>query len=253
MTEYTKEIDGLLADFKTFELSELSDVNLMDRYDDKTFFHRSKLPKLIEYLKEASEVLAINGRKTFEYESAYLDTPEMELYFRHHNKRKHRYKMRFRRYIDSDLNFFEIKQKNLKGLMSKIRIEANNIEEKGLKTYIEDNTPYQLENLQESLVVKYFRSTFMNRQRTESLTIDQQLSFQAQNDKAIAYNNLVIVELKQKSFNSNSEFRNILKKANVRMSSISKYCLGVSVLYPNLKSNSFRKQQREVQKIESHA
>lgn len=253
MTEYTKEIDGLLTDFNSFELSELNDVNLMDRFDDKAFFHRSKLPGLIENLRDISKVLCIDGRKTFEYESVYLDTAEMDLYFRHHNKRKNRYKMRYRRYLDSNLNFFEIKHKNLKGLMSKTRVKVDSSNKHSLGEYVESNTPYLMNDLQESLKVKYYRSTFMNREQSESLTIDQQLSFQTLEDNEVAYSNLVIVELKQKQFNSNSDFRNVLRKSKIRMSSISKYCLGVSVLYPELKSNTFRKQQREVQKIESHA
>ena len=253
MTEHTKKIDDLLSMFSTFELEELNSLNLMDRYDDKTYFHRSKLPGLMDSLKDVADVLSIDGITTFEYESMYLDTPEMDLYFRHHNKRKNRFKMRYRKYVDSDLNFFEIKHKNLRGLMSKIRIETDKLSEDSLKDYVSENTPYHMDDLRESLKVTYYRSTLMNRERTESLTIDQQLSFENHDAKTKAYKNLVILELKQKSFNSNSAFRQVLKKANIRMAPISKYCLGISVLNPDLKSNAFRKQQREVQKIESHA
>ncbi|MGK0412641.1 MAG: hypothetical protein ACJA1B_000839 [Polaribacter sp.] len=54
--------------------------------------------------------------------AVYFDNFKVKFYFDHHNGRVHRTKIRQRKYVDSDLTFLEVKQKNGKGETNKSRI-----------------------------------------------------------------------------------------------------------------------------------
>ena len=61
-------------------------------------------------------------------------------------------------------------------------------------------------------------------------------------------NNIVIIEIKQEKLNRNSVFYNLMKENGVRPSSMSKYCIGTSLLNQNLKANRFKKNFRILDK-----
>lgn len=252
MREQTQSNNQILKHFNSFGLPELDKLNMLDRYDDKAFFHVSKLPGLLNALKAEADVLKISGKHSFAYQSIYLDTDARDLYLRHHNQRKHRHKIRYRKYLDQGVSFLEIKNKSLNGFMSKLRLQFNGDQEQAAN-FIDSNTPYQKDALEESLKVTFFRSTLLNKARTESLTIDQELHFENSDRKSNSYQNLVILELKQKTIDTQSPFRQAIRDAGIRMKPISKYCLGLSILEPELKQNRFIQLQREVEKIETHA
>ena len=66
-------------------------------------------------LQNEYQVLEIKHRRLMHYASVYFDTPAFTFYFDHHNGKIRRTKIRQRKYVDSELTFLEIKQKNGKG------------------------------------------------------------------------------------------------------------------------------------------
>ena len=99
----------------------------------------------------------------------------------------------------------------------------------------------------------FFRLTLVNKYLKERITLDFDLEF-IKDDKIISKktNNVVIVELKQESLNRNSFFYKLLKENGVRPSSMSKYCIGTSLLNSNLKANRFKKNFRILNKINNN-
>jgi hypothetical protein len=66
----------------------------------------------------------------------------------------------------------------------------------------------------------------------------------------------VIVEVKQDGFSSQSEMIRLLRQNQVQPLGFSKYCLGVTLLFPQMKHNNFKSKLRLVQKLaqgQSHA
>ena len=83
---------------------------------------------ILESIKEDYRVLQIKDDRIMSYSSLYFDTQENKFYNDHHNGKNNRTKIRQRKYIESDLCFLEIKQKNGKGETNKSRIQVNDFE-----------------------------------------------------------------------------------------------------------------------------
>ena len=219
----------------------MDSVKLMDRTDTKFIFKLSELPNILSQLNTNYKVLDINGSKISQYESLYFDTPNFELFRKHQCGKANRFKIRFRRYVESNLIFFEIKLKNNKGRTIKNRIKEKKIDgiiHEKANNLLQSNSPYNTEKLEAKLWVNYSRITLVNNNSPERVTIDLNLHFK--NDTKIKHiDNLVIAEVKQDKAKS-SEFMKVMKKQHIREGSISKYCLGVINLIEKIKYNNFK-------------
>jgi hypothetical protein len=107
MEDYYKKLSG----FSSTTLEGLEAVSLLKRYDTKYLFHRDKLSPVLDFLSGHYEILEIAKRRLFRYLSIYYDSPDLLFYHQHHNRCYDRYKIRHRKYIDTNQCYFEIKQK----------------------------------------------------------------------------------------------------------------------------------------------
>jgi hypothetical protein len=234
----TKEI---LSQFTPISLNEMDNVSLLSRVDTKFIFDYdtflSILPDLIKYYF----VLDVNDIRVSAYQSLYFDTDDFKFYYDHHNGKKNRKKVRFREYIDSGLCFLEIKQKNNKGVTVKSRIKVDNIVDvlngENLK-FVKDTIDLDYELLAKHWN-SYNRITFVNKHIKERLTIDTNFSFKG-NDTKGEIDNMIIAEVKQEKVNYSSVFMRKIKEKGIRPFRISKYCLAMASLYPELKQNNFK-------------
>src|SRR4051812_12077582 len=117
-----EEVLHILREFSPITLEEMDEVKLQDRTDTKFVFAAKLLPSILEKLSKDCKVLEVNGIRLSRYETLYYDTDDFLLYNMHQNRRANRYKIRTRKYVESDLNFFEIKFKNNKGRTIKERV-----------------------------------------------------------------------------------------------------------------------------------
>ena len=122
VTENRAAIESLLRKFQPISLEEMDAVKLFDRQDTKFIFGDHLLTDLLADLKERFSVLTINDKQLLRYENLYYDTNDLLLYRQHHNQQLSRYKVRYRKYLDSGTCCFEIKQRNNKGRNIKRRI-----------------------------------------------------------------------------------------------------------------------------------
>jgi hypothetical protein len=232
-------------------LSEMDGVKLLDRTDTKFLFHRSRLEEVLSSVREHYRVLEINNTRNNAYETLYYDTPGYEMYMRHHNQRLNRYKIRYRKYVGSDLHFFEIKFKNNKGRTIKSRIQRPQIEMEirdKAKNLLEDITHYTSDMLRPVFWVNYSRMTLVSKNFSERLTIDTFLTFKNEN-MSITFDDLIIAELKQEKASLRSPFARIMNEGRIRQNSISKYCLGVTQLVDTVKKNNFKPKLLTLNKI----
>src|SRR5690606_1683254 len=70
---------------------------------------------------ENYRILEIKGTRIPSYESLYFDDLNFSFYNDHHNGRTNRFKVRIRKYVESNLFFLEVKHK-FKGRTDKKRI-----------------------------------------------------------------------------------------------------------------------------------
>lgn len=235
-------IKNCLLPFDKVTLPDLDKVQLMNRTDKKFCLHISKLPAVLEAIIDDYSLLEIQGRTIFNYDNTYFDTPDNQMFLSHHNGKSNRLKIRIRRYVDSDLNFLEIKLKNNKGRTLKERIEKQDfrsIFSFDEQNFLEQGSPFTWLQLQPKIRSFFHRFTLVNHQFTERVTIDISPGF-SNSEKEITLNNLVIIEIKQDKLSKESMISNALLTQRIKGQGISKYCLGRSLLEENIKKNNFK-------------
>jgi hypothetical protein len=231
-------------------LKEMDAVSLMKRTDTKFVVPISKLTEILKEVGSTYKVLEINENRIMTYSSMYFDTKTTKFYIDHHNGRVNRTKIRIRNYVESNLFFLEIKQKNGKGITNKSRIAISDFEpnlSESSMDFIKNTTTQEFE-LMPTLVNKFNRVTLVSIESQERVTIDLGLTF-TNEGKSKKFDDLVVIELKQERFNRKSAIVKSLRKFGFNPYSISKYCIGMVSLYEDIKYNAFKKKVRYINKI----
>ena len=107
----------------TTTLAELnSAAGLLTRVDRKYLVPLTCAQNLVDGLAPHARVLAIDERRRFSYTSNYFDTPGLEAFMFAARKRRRRFKVRTRTYLDSGLCFLEVKTCGARGSTVKRRM-----------------------------------------------------------------------------------------------------------------------------------
>ncbi|MFM2292236.1 MAG: hypothetical protein RIS29_2049 [Bacteroidota bacterium] len=246
---------SLLEQFEPISLKEMDKVQLMKRVDTKFVVGLEMLPLILEKAIEHYRIVEIEERRMLPYSSVYFDTTDAKMYTLHHNGKLNRYKVRMRTYMTSGLSFLEIKDKSNKGITRKNRIKISTemfnkmvLDEKE-REFVDGNTSYKSETFVPKLQNYFQRITMVDKAQTERVTIDLGITFRSVDTMETAsYAGLVIVEMKQDAA-SKSYFREYLNELKIRPGSMSKYCLGMSLVDHDVKTNRFKTKIRKINKI----
>ena len=243
-------IDDLIARFEPVSLGRMDQVKLLNRVDTKFVLSRQKLPEILSELMAEYFILEINGVRLQHYETRYFDTPEKTCYLNHHNQRLNRFKIRARCYADSGLCYFEIKSKNNKGRTSKERKKLQGLND-GITpkaaALLTEVTGLDASRIVPSIEVGFSRITLVNRRMTERATIDVNLRFSGAAEQ-VDYPGIAIAEVKQDRL-GRSGLNDVLNRHHIREFKISKYCLGIISLYPQIKQNNFKQKLHYIKKL----
>lgn len=245
---YTEK--SLLDQFDPIYLNEMKNVELMNRIDTKFVFSRNVLNQILPELAAGYRSLEVEGTKMSAYTTQYFDTDRFRFYLEHHNGRGVRYKVRIRKYEESDIFFLEIKKKH-KGRTDKKRISVNDFESvltEGSQEYIEAVMDQEV-SLESKLYNSFDRITLVSKTDKERLTIDLNLGFKDEKGTD-NFNHIVIAELKQERLNSRSLFYRLMKRHIIRPGGFSKYCIGAITLNPELKYNNFKRKLMLIDKLQ---
>ena len=90
--------------------------------DRKYLVPLERAQELVGGLTFEARVLDIDGRRRFSYASTYFDTPGLEAFMLTARKRRRRFKVRTRTYLDSGLCFLEVKTRGARGTTVKRRM-----------------------------------------------------------------------------------------------------------------------------------
>ncbi len=246
-----ENLNEVTAPFKSISLAEMDGVALMDRYDRKYTFHSAWLPGLFHQLKNEYRILEVNGKRICLYDTLYYDTPDFQLYHRHQYGRGNRFKIRFRKYVDSNLTFFEVKLKTNRERTVKYRIKQPDILHSlqgEPAEFLEKQLPVSASAFYPQLMVSFKRITLVHQSFPERATIDIGLVSE-RNGIRYESDHLVIAEIKQDRTHRSS-LAALLKQNHLHEGAISKYCIGIINTVPEIRKNNFKPRLLQIRKIE---
>ena len=226
-------------------------AELQTRVDRKYFVPAALFRQLIAELGAELQVLEIDGRRTFGYESVYFDTPQLSAYRAHLQRRRQRFKARTRTYTDSGLTMFEVKLAGARGETVKERVphpteHRAELTEQAL-AHLADTlcAAYHQDlpaDLRPTLVTTYRRTTFVSRTGDARLTCDVGLVCRDGEHEVRDTGTHVLVESKSSAGGGAAD--RILRDLGVRPATVSKYAVGVAALHPELPSNPWHQTLR---------
>ena len=245
MTRYSPDLSG----FGAVSLGELNGrAALLDRMENKYLIRSDRFDAVINDLRDVFDLLVIDGRAVFTYETIYFDTADFQSYYQHLQGKRRRYKIRTRRYVDSDLCFLEVKLKGVRGRTVKRRQtcpldQHGRVSREGTRFVRETFASVYGERFEvpyfPRLAMLYRRLTLVGGQ-PERVTVDYDFQFAGPGDaRATAPSDVVIVEVKSERGRGYAD--RVMREHQVRDGNCSKYCVGLNLIRPNLRCNRFRR------------
>ncbi|MGE5467088.1 MAG: polyphosphate polymerase domain-containing protein [Ignavibacteria bacterium] len=242
-------IGPALAALDAIGLEGLDAVKLLNRTDTKFMFHASALPDVLAEIAPEYYVLEIDGRRIFDYDTLYFDTDDFALYRLHHNGKPNRLKVRFRKYLDSGLCYFEVKHK-LKGARTDKRRAkvADFADELGhAEAALIDYDGVAPGLLRRKMAVRFSRITLASRTFSERLTLDLDIGFDNRRE-TVRLPDIVIAEVKADKQSRHSPIVRSFKRRRFERTSFSKYATSVAMLEA-VKANAFKPNLIRIERI----
>ncbi|PSL52201.1 VTC domain-containing protein [Saccharothrix carnea] len=250
MTATTVHVPAL-ARMAPVGLAELVDrAALQTRVDRKYLVPAEALPLLLEQLAPHARVLDIDGERTFRYRSVYFDTPRLVSYHSAAYRRRRRFKVRTRTYLDSAECWLEVKISGARGSITKHRLPYHPddrdtvrpgrrfVDEALARESIAPDTDGSFDPV---LVTDYQRTTLLLPESASRVTIDTALSWR-HDDAALRLSGLAVIETKTAS--AASPVDRVLWQRGVRPARISKYATGLAALRVDLPDAPWRRTLR---------
>jgi VTC domain len=235
------DISRFLSTMQSVTLAQLDEVSLQDRIDCKYILTHEQLNLLLPIIQQNYKVLEINKHRVHTYINNYFDTHNVQFYYDHHNGYSNRIKVRCRKYLETNICFFEVKQKQNVERTSKTReripdliSEINELQQRT----VQNLSRKPISDLSWILNNKFNRITFVDNFNSERVTLDYDIQFSdSENTKSIT--EFYVLEIKQSKSNCRSIVTETLKKNNIREQSFSKYVFGVIALKSGIRRNNF--------------
>lgn len=246
-------LDRLVHRLPPVDLDEvMRTAALQTRVDRKYLLSRRAFERLSGCLTGLA-ALQIDGRRVFDYESVYFDTADLQLYREHRQGRRLRYKVRTRSYLDSGECLLEVKVKGRRGETVKERtpypVQRHTVLDRDAMAFAADVLRRHCDRapavgLGAAAVSRYRRATLVDPGEGSRITLDVDLSFERpwHARGGVRSPDLVILETKSRT---GTQVDRLLRSAGVRPVSMSKYCLGVTLLQPQLPGYRWNRMLRE--------
>lgn len=254
----TRQLTMNLNAFAKVGLSDLGGANLLRRQETKYVLEGALIPDLLRGLQSDYFVLEVGGLTAHDYLTLNYDTPTLELFQAHHRGVSDRVKVRERLYRTTDQLFMEVKHRNNKGVTNKTRSRAEAWHQvtdpkKGSGagrawTGWSSGRPVS-GDLVPTLWTAYQRFTLVRKQRPERVTVDTAVTYSLGSGAELHLNGVAIVEVKQPSVDRGSPVMKRLRAMGVRPGGFSKYCVGVSLLMPEVRHNRFKPRLRTLHNL----
>ncbi|WP_456845999.1 polyphosphate polymerase domain-containing protein [Cellulomonas sp. P5_C6] len=230
--------------FEPIDLVELTErASLQTRIDRKYVIPAQALPSLLHGIETGARILEIGDERDFAYESVYFDTPDLSSYLGAAHRRRRRFKIRTRTYVDSALCWVEVKTRGPRGSTVKTRLpydpdDRDTLTDEG-RRFADD--VLDSDGLYSPTLVSTYRRTTLYLPRTDSrTTIDTGLVWtSALTGASRPLEDRVVIETKTGSTPSSTD--RLLWRHGHRPVRISKYGTGMAALHSDLPSHPWRR------------
>ena len=242
----------LTREFAPISLEALNrKAAMLERLDNKYVVRAPVLEAAAAQFVPLFDVLEIDGKRSFTYETCYFDDPARSSYFDHHQGRRQRMKVRVRRYVDAGLCFLEVKLKDKRGVTVKKRLRVDDT----MFGHLDDaalgfvhqcwQTMYGrpwTQPLEPVLQMSYRRITLVAREGGERMTIDTGIHFEGQwAAREERRTDAEVFILETKSANGRGIADSVLRTHHQHPTNgCSKYCVGMSLTGAVPRFNRFR-------------
>ncbi|HBN46588.1 MAG TPA: VTC domain-containing protein [Prevotella sp.] len=255
----------ILSHYAPITLDEMSGIRLMNRTDTKFVTTKPMLRQLLLLAQDDYRVQDIQGERISPYYTVYFDTPDCAMYRRHETGHANRQKLRIRSYVNSGLNFLEVKTKNNHGRTHKKRINMHGFDPRcprhdimftpqdeasqAYDDFLATNLGYDPTLLTEKVENHFNRVTLVNKLKTERLTIDFDLQF----DNIVTGRHqdmagIVIVELKRDGLQPSPILKSLMQ-LGIKPMGFSKYLIGAALTDDSLRRNRIKPRLRKIEKM----
>ena len=256
----------ILTKYEPITLAEMKGIRLMNRTDTKFVTTTERLKELFAMARAAYRAQEIDGRRVARYYTVYFDTEECDMFHVHQCGVLNRQKLRIRSYVDSGLNFLEIKTKNNHRRTKKQRVSVDdfdplsprydvistNADDANHNEYVDfvnSHLRYGADMLTPQLENRFNRITLVNNNKTERLTIDTDLRFHnLTTGKDMSFDGIAIIELKRDGL-VYSPIVDMLLDLRIKPMGFSKYCMGSAFTNDTLRHNRFIERMHTVGKL----
>ena len=234
--------------FSGVSLAELERAAaLQARVDTKYVVGMAEAQALLDGLS-GFRVLTIDGLRCFGYETVYFDTPALTCLHAHRQGRRRRFKVRSRRYLDSNLCMLEIKRMGGRGETVKHRAGRDPSRHGRMcpdaRRFVADTlrSCYGVdfrEELVPTVVTRYRRITLLAPDAEERVTLDLGLNLACDGRGHDLAGGRVLVETKGTRGYCAAD--RVLRGLRARpLAAASKYCTAVLLARPDIPPGPFR-------------
>ena len=225
-------------------------ASLQTRVDRKYLVPATAVDALLTDVAPHVQVLQIGTLRTFAYESVYFDTADLLTYHLAAHRRRRRFKVRTRTYLDSAQCWLEVKTRGARGATVKNRLpydpdRAADLRPGGwyVETVLADAGIHGVDagTLHPVLLTRYLRTTLFLPASSSRVTIDTHLTWD-DGEHLVTVPHLAVVETKTGS--CASPLDRMLWASGARPVRISKYATGLAALRPDLPATRWRRTLR---------
>lgn len=237
---------------------------LMTRTDRKYLVPATVAARVLQDLADDLHVLDIDRQRTFAYRSLYYDTPDLLSYRTAATRRRRRFKVRRREYVDAGTSFLEVKTRTGRGDTEKVREEAASLT--GGSSLLSAGDPLSAEDaayvaarledagvalpeadLFPALETTYRRTTLLVGSEGSRVTLDESLIWRGTDLQPYLLDDLVVLETKTAGAPGAVDRR--LWRSHHRPQRISKFATGMALLHPGLSANRWH---RTIDRLRPH-
>lgn len=234
--------------FRTVSLAETVErADLSKRVDRKYLVDLDTVRRIMSELTETHHVLEVDGRRTTTYSTTYFDTDDLASCRAHIQRRRRRWKVRSRLYVEDQLCRVEVKTKDGRGQTVKTA-SVSQADRYGMLIdsdlrFVSDSLgsshpELDVHALRPTAEISYTRACLVDVDAVTRVTIDQHLTSVLDHGHAWIDEDHAIVETKGGAIPSEAD--RLLLRSGVRPRSFSKYVATASLLHPRLADNDIR-------------
>ena len=218
---------------------------LMHRVDRKYVAPIDAVADLVAAVSDTHQVLSINDRRYTSYRTLYFDTDNFTSARAHVQRRRRRWKVRTRLYLEDALHRVEVKTKDNRGNTVKV-MGVSHPDQYGelvgddrdfVALHLSDFPETDVSDLTPVAEVLYTRATLSDLNAGTRVTIDWGLSMQLDGGEVWLDDRFAMVETKGPM--ALSRVDKTLHELGVRPRSFSKYVAAVSTLTADIPANGF--------------